>query len=105
MPFIPIGPAFGLGTTELLIIVVIIVLLFGARKVPELMRSLGKGVREFKEGMSGIDKEIKEADKKAEKDIERKKSILDTAKKMGIETEGRSIDDIEKEILEKAKEA
>ncbi|MFQ6086113.1 MAG: twin-arginine translocase TatA/TatE family subunit [Candidatus Bathyarchaeia archaeon] len=101
MPFIPIGPVFGLGTTELLIIVVIIVLLFGATRVPELMRSLGKGMREYKEGMAGIDKEVKKTDK----DIERKKSILDTAKKMGIETEGRSIDDIEKEILERAKQA
>ncbi len=44
-----------LGTQELIIIGIIIVLLFGARKIPALMRSLGRGVKDFKEGMNGID--------------------------------------------------
>ncbi|MBR6432631.1 MAG: twin-arginine translocase TatA/TatE family subunit, partial [Muribaculaceae bacterium] len=39
-----------LGTTELIIIVFIILLLFGAKKIPELMKGIGKGVRSFKEG-------------------------------------------------------
>ena len=39
------------GLREILIIVFIIVLLFGARRIPELMRSMGQGVREFKDGM------------------------------------------------------
>ena len=42
-----------IGQTELIIIVVIIVLLFGGKKIPELMRGLGKGVRSFKDGMNG----------------------------------------------------
>ena len=40
-----------LGTPEIIIIVVVIVLLFGGRKIPELMRGLGKGVKEFKDGI------------------------------------------------------
>lgn len=39
-----------LGTQEIVIIVVIILLLFGGKKIPELMRGLGRGVKEFKEG-------------------------------------------------------
>ena len=47
-----------LGTTELIIIVVIFLLLFGGRKIPELMHGIGKGVRSFKKGMSDIEEEI-----------------------------------------------
>ena len=48
-----------LGTPEIIIIVVVIVLLFGGRKIPELMRGLGKGVKEFKDGI-GEDGDKKE---------------------------------------------
>lgn len=40
---------FGLGTQEILLILLIILLLFGAKKIPEIMRGLGKGIREFKQ--------------------------------------------------------
>ncbi len=39
---------FGLGSTELILIILAIILLFGARKIPELMRGLGSGIKEFK---------------------------------------------------------
>jgi len=54
-----------IGTPEIVIIVVIILLLFGGKKIPELMRGLGKGVKEFKDGI-GSDEEKKEesSDKK-----------------------------------------
>jgi sec-independent protein translocase protein TatA len=42
-----------LGTTEIIIIALVIVLLFGAKKIPDLMRGLGSGVREFKDAASG----------------------------------------------------
>lgn len=42
-----------IGTQELIIIGLVILLLFGGRKIPELMRGLGKGVKNFKEGMDG----------------------------------------------------
>jgi sec-independent protein translocase protein TatA len=50
---------FGLGTTELLLIALVILLLFGGRKIPELMKGLGKGVKSFKDGMDGMEDEFK----------------------------------------------
>lgn len=41
-----------IGSTELILIVVVVLLLFGGKKIPELMRGLGKGVRSFKDGMN-----------------------------------------------------
>lgn len=43
---------FGLGTTEIVLIVAVVLLLFGGTKLPQLMRGMGRGVREFKEGMN-----------------------------------------------------
>lgn len=56
---------FGLGMQEVLVIALIVLLLFGGKKIPELMKGLGKGVKSFKEGMKEIsDDEI--ADNKNE---------------------------------------
>jgi len=46
---------FGLGMQEIVIIALIILLLFGGKKIPELMKGLGKGVKSFKEGMQEVD--------------------------------------------------
>ena len=46
---------FGLGMQEIIVIALIVLLLFGGKKIPELMKGLGKGVRSFKEGMNGED--------------------------------------------------
>jgi len=51
MNIIFIQQAGWIGTPEIILIVVVIVLLFGGRKIPELMRGIGKGVKEFKNGM------------------------------------------------------
>ena len=48
---------FGLGMQEVLVIALIVLLLFGGKKIPELMKGLGKGVRSFKDGMKEIDPE------------------------------------------------
>jgi sec-independent protein translocase protein TatA len=45
----------GLGGTEIAVILVIVLLLFGGKKIPELMRGLGKGIKEFKDGKDGLD--------------------------------------------------
>ncbi|WP_379087918.1 twin-arginine translocase TatA/TatE family subunit [Pedobacter sp. UC225_65] len=45
----------GLGTGEIVLIVLALLLLFGGKKIPELMRGLGKGVKEFKDGKDGVD--------------------------------------------------
>lgn len=50
----------GLGMSEILLIVLVVLLFFGGKKIPELMRGLGKGVRSFKDGMNEIEKDIKE---------------------------------------------
>lgn len=45
---------FGLGMQEILIIAFVVLLLFGGKKIPELMKGLGKGVKSFKEGMNEV---------------------------------------------------
>ena len=49
-----------IGTWEVVAIVAMIVLLFGGKKIPELMKGIGKGVKSFKEGMSEVEKEVKD---------------------------------------------
>ena len=51
-PFIFLG-FMGLGASELIIILVVVLLLFGGRKIPELMKGLGKGIKEFKDASKG----------------------------------------------------
>ena len=46
------------GMQEILVLAFIVLLLFGGRKIPELMKGIGKGVRSFKDGINGIEKEI-----------------------------------------------
>jgi sec-independent protein translocase protein TatA len=62
---------FNLGTGEVIVIVAIILLLFGGKKIPELMRGLGKGVKSFKQGMNEVEDELKkpleDLDKKDDK--------------------------------------
>lgn len=58
---------FNLGTGEIIVIVLVILLLFGGRKIPELMRGLGKGVKSFRQGMNEVEEEIKNADTSTDK--------------------------------------
>jgi sec-independent protein translocase protein TatA len=55
----------GMGTPEILIIVFIVLLLFGGRKIPELMRGLGQGVKEFKDASKGVDNKDNTPEKKS----------------------------------------
>ncbi len=55
---------FGLGTTELVLIALVVLLLFGGKKIPELMKGLGKGVKSFKDGMDGMEEEFKKSSDK-----------------------------------------
>jgi len=52
-----------LGTGELLIIAFALLLLFGGKKIPELMKGLGKGVKSFKEGLNEVEHDLKESSK------------------------------------------
>ena len=56
------------GTWEIVLIVLVILLLFGGKKIPELMKGLGKGVKSFKQGMNEVEKEIKEVEEDDNKD-------------------------------------
>lgn len=56
-----------IGTTEIILIVIVILVLFGAKRIPQLMRGLGSGVSEFKKGMRGeVDEDKAPQAKKAE---------------------------------------
>lgn len=52
-----------IGTTQAVVIVLVVLLLFGGKKIPELMKGLGKGVKSFKDGMNGLDEENKNDNK------------------------------------------
>ena len=57
----------GIGMQEILVIALLVLLLFGGKKIPELMKGLGKGVKSFKDGMNGkLDDEKEEPTKKDE---------------------------------------
>ncbi len=61
----------GIGIQEILVVALIVLLLFGGKKIPELMKGIGKGVRSFKEGMNETEKSA-DNDKPAEKHDENK---------------------------------
>lgn len=56
-----------LGTGEIILIALIVLLLFGGKKIPELMRGVGKGVKSFKDGLNDVENEIKNDVTKDEK--------------------------------------
>ena len=59
MTIYPLGV---LGPWEIVIIALVILLLFGGKKIPELMKGLGKGVKSFKDGINEVEKDIKDVD-------------------------------------------
>jgi sec-independent protein translocase protein TatA len=61
--------SFGAG--EIIVIVFIVLLLFGGKKIPELMKGIGKGVKSFKDGVKGIEDEINADDSKETKKEEK----------------------------------
>lgn len=54
----------GIGMQEVLLIALVVLLFFGGKKIPELMKGIGKGMRSFKEGMNGMEEEMEETVKK-----------------------------------------
>lgn len=68
-----------IGVGEIVIIALVILLLFGGKKIPELMKGLGNGVKSFKQGMSEVEEEINKVDE----DI--KKSVSEDSKKKDSE--------------------
>ncbi|MBR5198517.1 MAG: twin-arginine translocase TatA/TatE family subunit [Bacteroidales bacterium] len=62
--FLPLA----IGMWEWVIIALVVLLLFGGKKIPELMKGVGKGVKSFKDGMKGIEDEVKDVKKDVESD-------------------------------------
>ena len=62
-----------LGAGEIILIVLVVLLLFGAKKIPELARGIGKGMSEFKKGVKDVENEIKSTDNETKK-VDEKKS-------------------------------
>lgn len=72
---------FNLGTGEIVLIAIVVLLLFGGKKIPELMRGLGKGVRSFKEGINDVQEEIKRPLNELDEPKEGQKAADDKAAK------------------------
>ncbi|AEM39283.1 twin-arginine translocation protein, TatA/E family subunit [Pyrolobus fumarii 1A] len=92
---------------EWVIILVIVLLIFGPKKLPELARGLGQALYEFRKASQGLveeeEKKEKEGEKESKVSKEDEELIRKLAEKMGISTEGKSIEELKKEIIEKAK--
>lgn len=93
-----------IGTQELILIFLAIILLFGASKLPELARSLGKSSGEFKKAQMEVEKEIQQLEEPVEKTNEISQNILKLAKDLRIDINGKDenaiIDEI-KSIIQK----
>ena len=93
-----------IGTNEIILIALVVIILFGASKIPELARSLGKATGEFKKAKNETERELKDVEKslKESKTPEEKSSkIKQMAKELGISTEGKSDDQLLDEIQKK----
>ena len=66
-----------LGGGEVFVIVLVIVMLFGSKQIPELARGLGKGMREVKDAMNGVETEIRKEITKVEKDVQNATKLED----------------------------
>jgi sec-independent protein translocase protein TatA len=94
------------GPLEIVLIVLVIIILFGANKIPELARSLGKATGEFKKGKQDIDNELNDI-VNSSKDIKSPENssskIIKMAQDLGIATEGKSneqlLDEIQKKMI------
>ena len=69
-----------LGGGEVTVIVLVILLFFGSKKIPELARGLGRGMREFKDATQGIQREIEESSKPIKEQLDIKKHLEDKEK-------------------------
>ena len=89
-----------IGTMEIILIVLIIILLFGASKLPELARSLGKATGEFKKAKQETELEVREVEKslKEKRSDEKSSKIRTMASDLGIAIEGKSDEQLLDEI-------
>lgn len=90
------------GMEWILLVLVVVLLLFGAKKIPEFARSLGKAKAEFQRGQMIVEREIREERARDEQRGKKKsKNVVEAAKALGIDTEGKSENELKKEIAER----
>ena len=92
------------GMELVLILVFVVLLLFGAKKIPEFARSLGKAKAEFQRGQMLVEREIREEKNKFDAEdnkTQKRDKIVEAAKALGISTKGKSETEIKSEIAQK----
>ena len=102
------------GMEWLILILFVVLLLFGAKKIPEFARSLGKAKAEFQRGQMMVQREIEEEKERYETDKKKKQKqkqsskpkkkpskVINAARALGIETKGKTEQELKKEIAEK----
>ena len=91
------------GMEWIILLLAIVALLFGAKKIPEVARSLGKAKAEFSRGEMQVRREIREEQEQMEADEKRKGTVdvRKAAKALGIDTEGKTDAELKKEIAAK----
>ena len=87
-----------IGTHELIMIFGVVVLLFGASKLPELARSMGSSVGEFKKAQKESELNLKEFEKSLKEPAAPKSKVQETAQKLGIDIRGKTDDQLLDEI-------
>lgn len=93
-----------IGPNELLLILVIVFLLFGASKLPELARSLGRAKAEFKKAEREAELELLEFERQIREGKYKREKLEKVAKDLGVETEGRSDEEIARDIRDVIRE-
>lgn len=94
---------FGLGQTEIILIVLVIVLLFGAAKLPELARSVGKSAGEFKKAQKEAEIEFRQFEKNLTETDPNETKVQKMAREHGIDIAGKTDDQLLDEINTKMK--
>ena len=91
-----------IGTNEIIMIFGVVVILFGAAKLPELARSMGSSVGEFKKAQKESEKSLKEFEKSLTEPTLTKTKVQETAEKLGINIKGKTDEQLLEEIQKSA---
>ncbi len=86
---------FDLGTQELMVIFIVAFLVFGPKRLPELARTLGKGLRELKTALRGVKDSIEEAETSVSKEVEEAKTGIEESIAKGIQLEDSNEEEAE----------
>ena len=92
----------GVGPTELILILAVVMLLFGASKLPELARSMGSSVGEFKKAQKESEQNLKDFEKTLKEPVAPKTKVQETAEKLGLDIKGKTDDQLLEEFQRSA---